>query len=250
MTPDAVAALTSAGVSRREFLKGSGALVIYFSAAGLAQKLGTTPRATLAQGLEGLARQLDSWIAIVEDGSVTAYTGKCELGQGLYTAQTQLIAEELSVPLSRVRLIQCDTALTPDQGTTSGSQSHPTNFNHSNLAQAGASAREALLQLASERLSVPIDQLTVRDGVISVKVDSSKRVSYGELVGGKKFNLPLNNNAKRKDPSEWTVLGTSVPRVDVPALVVGEAEFVQNVRLPGMAARPGDQAAGCGRDFC
>ena len=83
---------------------------------------------------------------------VTAYTGKCEFGQGLYTAQTQLVAEELCVPFDRVRLIQCDTSVTPDQGTTSGQQSHPANFNTSNLALAAATARETLLQLAATRL--------------------------------------------------------------------------------------------------
>ena len=96
--------------------------------------------------------QLDSWIAIGADGGVTAYTGKEEIGQGISTAQIQLVAEELCVPFDRVKLIYCDTALTPDQGVTSGSQSHPTNFNHRNLAQAAATAREALLQLASKRL--------------------------------------------------------------------------------------------------
>ena len=90
--------------------------------------------------------QVDSWIAIAADGSVTAYSGKEELGQGISTAQTQLVAEELSVPFDRVKLIYCDTALTPDQAYTSGSQSHPANFNHGNLAQAGATAREALMQ--------------------------------------------------------------------------------------------------------
>src|SRR5947208_10040612 len=112
------------------------------------------------QRLDGAgSNQLDSWIAIGADGRVTAYTGKCELGHGLYTAQMQLIAEELSVPLSRVTLTQCDTALTPDQGTTSGAQSHPTNFNQGNLALAGATAREALLQLASKYLGATVAQL-------------------------------------------------------------------------------------------
>src|SRR5205823_14054193 len=113
--------------------------------------------------------QLDSWIAIAADGNVTAYTGKCELGHGLYTVQTQLIAEELGVPFSRVKLVQCDTALTPDQGTTSGAQSHPTNFNQGNLALAGATAREALVQLASARLGIAADQLLVENGVVSVR---------------------------------------------------------------------------------
>ena len=158
------------------------------------------------------ARQLDSWIAIAADGSVTAYTGKCELGQGMSTAQTQLVAEELSVPFDRVKLIQCDTALTPDQGTTSGSQSHPTNFNDGNLAQAGATAREALLA-AGRRRGWPCRRPARRstDGVVSAKSDPRSESAYGELIGGRKFNLPLNANAKRKPPSEWTVLGTAGP---------------------------------------
>src|SRR5213078_4813956 len=161
-------------------------------------------------------------------------TGKCELGQGIYTAQMQLIAEELSVPIDRVTLIQCDTASTPDQGTTSGSQSTPTNFNERNLAQAGATAREALVRLASERLGAPVNQLAAADGVITVKGDASKRVSYGELVGGKKFRIPLSTTARRKPASEWTVLGKPVGRVDMPAMATGQFEFVHNVRVPGM----------------
>ena len=220
--------------SRRIFLKSGGALIVSFSSlAALADDLG------FAQGPFGtqdqrVARQLDSWLAIGADSRVTAYTGKCELGQGIYTAQMQLVAEELSVPLARVTLIQCDTSVAPDQGTTSGSQSTPTNFNEANLAQACATARDALLRLGSERLGVPADQLTVADGVISVTGNASRRVSYGDLVGGKKFNLTLSGTAKRKAASEWTVLGKPTGRVDLPAMATGQFEFVHNVRLPGM----------------
>src|SRR5213083_1982357 len=232
MSPDALGALESAGISRRKFIKGSGALIITFSMGGLASPPGAAPGQAVPPDFNGPGSgQLDSWIAIGADGSVTAYTGKCELGQGLYTAQTQLIAEELSVPFDRVKLIQCDTALTPDEGTTSGAQSHPTNFNQGALALAGATAREALLQMASTRLGAPVDQLAARDGVISAKADASKNVSYAELVGGKKFNLALNTRAKRKNPSEWTVLGTPVPRVEIPAMATGEFEFIHNVRV-------------------
>ena len=129
LTPDAFVALEKTGMSRRQFIARSGALIVGFSMAGLTTQL-MAPGLAAAQRLDGAgSSRLDSWIAIGADGSVTAYTGKCELGQGLYTAQKQLIAEELSVPFDRVKLIQCDTALTPDQGTTSGAQSHPTNFN-------------------------------------------------------------------------------------------------------------------------
>src|SRR5213593_2497364 len=171
-------------LSRRDFLKTSGALIVTFS---------LTPESVLAQRLDGASsNQLDGWLAVNGDGSVTAYTGKCELGHGLHTAQTQLIAEELSVPFDRVKLIQCDTALTPDQGTTSGAQSHPTNFNQNNLALAGASARQALLERAAARLGVSVDQLSVKDGVVSAKTDPAKKVSYGELIGGQKFGIRLN----------------------------------------------------------
>lgn len=221
-------------MNRRRFLIQSGALVVSFGATRLAEDLGVQAPVA-AQGLNGPgSRQLDGWIAVRADGSIDAFTGKCELGHGLYTAQTQLVAEELSVPFSRVTLVQCDTAVTPDQGTTSGAQSHPANFNSNNLALACATAREALVAMASERLSVPAAQLVVRDGVVSAAGDSTKRVTYAELIGGRTFNLTLNPNAKRKAASDWTVLGTPVRRVEIPAMVTGRFEFVHNVRLPGM----------------
>jgi nicotinate dehydrogenase subunit B len=237
-------------MNRRRFIQRSGALVVTFSATRFAGQLGLTAVGE-AQRLNGASsRQLDGWIAVKADGSITAYTGKCELGHGLYTAQTQLIAEELCVPFNRVTLVQCDTALTPDQGTTSGAQSHPTNFNNGDLALAGATAREALLAMAAGRLGVPPAQLSIRDGVISAGTDSTKRVSYAELVGGRTFNLTLNPTAKRRSAAEWTVLGTSVPRVEIPAMVTGRFEFVHNVRLPGMlhgrVVRPPDANATLG----
>ena len=234
LTPDAFIALEKTGMSRRQFIAKSGALIVGFSMAGLTTRL-MAPGSAAAQRLDGAgSSRLDSWIAIGADGSVTAYTGKCELGQGLYTAQKQLIAEELSVPFDRVKLIQCDTALTPDQGTTSGAQSHPTNFNQKNLALASATAREALLQRASTQLGVSVDRLAVKDGVIRAKADPSKSASYAELVGDRTFGVPLNPGAKRKHPSEWAILGKPVPREEIPAMAAGQFEFVHNVRVPGM----------------
>src|SRR4029077_19607953 len=146
------AALRQAGFSRRDFLKTSGALIVGFSASNTllhAQGGGPSP------GSPSL-NQVDSWIAIAADGSITGYSGKEELGQGISTAQQQLVAEELSAPFANVNLIYCDTDLTPDQATTSGSQSHPTNFNRGNLGQAAATVRETLLRLASQRLATPV----------------------------------------------------------------------------------------------
>jgi nicotinate dehydrogenase subunit B len=239
LTSDARRALTRAGLSRakssgcsrRSFLKGSGAVIVTFASARVMDDMS----GMFAQGFNGTGSlQLDSWIAIGADGTVTAYTGKCEFGQGLYTAQMQLVAEELCVPFNRVRLIQCDTSMTPDQGTTSGQQSHPTNFNRTNLALAAATARETLVRLASVQLGAPTQDLVARDGAVSVRATPSRRVSYGALIGGKTFDVQLNPKAARIHPREWTVLGTPVPRVDMRAMATGEFEFVHNVRVPGM----------------
>ena len=210
-------------LSRRGFLAASAGLIVSFRAAGQAPLAGSPA-----------AGQLDSWIAIGADGAVTAYSGKEELGQGIVIAQTQLVAEELSVPLNRVTLVYCDTGLTPDQSHTSGSQSHPANFNHGNLALAAATAREALVKLASEKLGVPVEQLAATNGVVSVKTNASRRVTYAELVGGRKFSLALDRGAQRKSPKEWTVLGTPAKRPDIEDIVAGRFEFVHNVKLPGM----------------
>jgi CO/xanthine dehydrogenase Mo-binding subunit len=232
MTPDALEALERAGFSRRNFLKGAGALIVSFSMAGVAQKL--VPNAALAAPLDVPLNQVDSWVAIAQDGSITAYTGKCEFGQGFRTVQYQLVADELYVPIERVTLIVCDTDITPNQGVTSGSQSHPTEFGPNGLRQALATAREWLFQKASTQLNVPVDQLTVNDGVISMKTDPTKSVTYGQLVAGGKFNAMVSPTAKPKDPKDYTVLGTSVPRYEIPGIVTGQYQLVHHVRLPGM----------------
>ncbi len=218
--------------SRRDFLKASGALVVSFSAAAMMPPFCAAqgPFDTHSSHID--PAKLDSWLAVASDGTATAYTGKCDFGQGMYTVQTQLVAEELCIPINKVRLIQCDTAVTPDQGTTSGSQSTPTNFNTANLARAAATAREALVGMAALKLSVPADQLTVEDGVIHAR--SGSHVTYNELIGGKRFEIALSSTAKRRSPREWKVLGKPVPSLDRVALMTGTFEFVHNVHVPGM----------------
>lgn len=203
-------------MNRREFLGGSGAMIVAFS---------LLPRVSRAAG----AKELDAWLAIGADGAITAYTGKCDLGQGIATAQVQLVAEELSVAMAKVTLVECDTALTPDQGTTSGSQSTPTNFNTENLALAAATAREALLALAAKRLGTK--RLAIDDGVIT---GGGRKVTYGELVGGKRFELPLDKKAKRKPIAAWKTLGQPLTSIDRVALLTGQFEYVHHVRVPGM----------------
>ena len=120
MTSDAYQALGNAGSSRRDFLRTAGVMIVGFSMAGKAGKLAAQSPIN-PSGLVDVTL-VDSWLAIGADESITAYSGKCEFGQGFQTVQYQLIAEELDVPLSRVTLIFCDTGYTPDQGVTSGSQ--------------------------------------------------------------------------------------------------------------------------------
>ena len=234
--------------SRRDFLRGCGALIVSFGAAPF------TESSAIAQGQFQThpghidPGRLDSWLAIGADGAITAYTGKCDFGQGVFTAQTQLIAEELCVSIKRVKLIECDTAITPDQGTTSGSQTTPTNFNTENLALAAATAREALLSLAAKQLGEPVDQLKLENGVVIGGL--GRRITYEDLVGSKQFNLPLNPNAKRRSAAEWTVLGKPVPSLDRVALMTGQFEFLHHLRVPGMlhgrVVRPPEMGATVG----
>jgi nicotinate dehydrogenase subunit B len=218
--------------SRREFLKSAGALIV--SLGPLSATFGQEERpgqfGTHSSHID--PDKLDSWIAVNADGTVTAYTGKCDLGQGIFTAQTQLIAEELCVPLQAVKLVQCDTAVTPDQGSTSGSQSTPTNFNMRDLALAAATAREALVNMAATHFGEDATSLTAKDGYVTSR--SGKRASYAELIGVKNFSIPVDKKAKRRSPEEWTVLGKPVAALDHAALMTGIFEFVQNVRVPGM----------------
>jgi nicotinate dehydrogenase subunit B len=234
MTADARAAFERSCLSRRGFLKASGALTVGFcfwnaSAPPLLAQFGVGT----TQGSPA-PNQVDSWISVAADGSVTAYTGKQELGQGIVTAQAQLIAEELCVPFARVKIVAADTASCPDEGYTSGSQSSPTNFNHANLAQAAATARQALIELGSNHLDIPAAQLTARDASVVDTKNPAKKVPYGDLIGGKKFSLALDPNIQRKPAAEWTVLGKPIPRVDIPALAMGNFEFVHNIKVPGM----------------
>jgi nicotinate dehydrogenase subunit B len=176
--------------SRGDFLKNCGAVVVSFSSGSLGPQFahGQGPFGTHPSHID--PKNLDSWLAVGSDGVITAFTGKCDFGQGIFTAQSQLVAEELCVGIGRVKLIQCDTSVCPDQGTTSGSQSTPTNFNSESLALAAATAREALLNFAATRLGEPIEHLTVADGVITGNL--GRQVRYKELIGNQRFNLRLN----------------------------------------------------------
>lgn len=178
------------------------------------------------------ADQVDDWLAIEPDGAVTVFSGKVELGTGVETALAQIVAEELDIPFERVKMVMGDTALTPDEGYTAGSKT--IQFGGFVLRQASAEARLALLEMASERLDAEIDELLVRDGVISVRHHPAWTISYAELMGGKRFNRPITLKAPLKRPEAYRLVGQPIRRVDLPRKLIGAASFVQDVRLPGM----------------
>jgi nicotinate dehydrogenase subunit B len=222
-------------LSRRDFLRGAGALVIGF-------RMGSrTARATtstpvfppIALGPYGPADdQIDSWISIDHQGIATLYTGISEIGTGSHTAVIQVMAEELDLTFSKMRLVTPDTNRTPDQYVSSGSRS--VQRHAVPIRQAAAEARHALVELAAAKLNVPAGQLTVTDGVVSVAGDAKQCVSYGELIGGKQFNLKITGTVKPKDPKLYKVVGTPVHRIDIPGKVSGSFTYMQDVRVQGM----------------
>lgn len=178
------------------------------------------------------ANQVDDWLAIEPDGTVTVLSGKVELGTGVRTALAQIVAEELDVPVERVRMVMGQTGRTPDEGYTAGSMTILSGGTA--LRQASAQARQALLEMASDRLDAAADELQVRDGVISVSHHPTQMITYAELMGGKRFNRTITGQAPVKRPEEYRVVGRPVPRVDIPRKFTGVASFVQDMRLPGM----------------
>src|SRR5712692_3535890 len=183
--------MTPAPLSRREFLK-AGALVISFIMPGTVG--GTLGRASATTGGKPplTPDELDSWIAVLPDGRVTAFFGKMDMGQGVDVAIAQIVADELDVAFERVTVVMGDTAFTCNQGGASGSTG--VQRGGVTLRYAAAEARRLLLERASERLSAPVERLLVRDGVVSVSGDAQRTVSYGELIGGQHFHHKLEWN--------------------------------------------------------
>lgn len=177
--------------------------------------------------------ELDRWLSIEADGTITVFTGKAEIGQGIKTALAQLAAEELDVALERIRVVDADTELTPDEGVTAGSMSLQTSG--AAIRQAAAEARHHLLNLAFEALeaATPADQLTVTDGTITDPV-TGRSITYWELFGGQKFGRTATGLIQPKPASAHRLVGRAATRVDLPAKVTGAPSFVQDLALPGM----------------
>jgi CO/xanthine dehydrogenase Mo-binding subunit len=215
--------------TRRDLLKGGGALVVSFS---LAPHMSGEVLAQAAAGGKPLAlTEVDSFLAIDSKGLCTVYSGKVDLGTGTDTALKQMAAEELDLPLGRIRLVTGDTMLTPDQGTTWGSLT--IQAGGIQIRQASAAAKGALLEQAAKRLGVDKDKLTVRDGVIS---GGGKRITYAQLIGGKHFSIKLDPKqpVPTKDPKAFKVVGKPVPRVDIPGKVMATFTYMQDFRVAGM----------------
>jgi len=219
--------MTYIQLSRRGLFKQAGALVVSFSLAGvLAQKaLGQS----VAQRNVDPA-EVDSFLAIDSKGMVTVFSGKVDLGTGLRTAMTQIVAEELDVPFEHVAVIEGDTALTPDQGPTYGSLG--VQNGGVQIRQAAATARKAILAQAAETLKSTPDSLSWEKGVIRAKDGHS--LTLGEVIGGKSFALKIDANAPIKAPDQRHIVGTSVRRLDIPAKVTGRFTYMQDFRLPDM----------------
>src|SRR5438094_1354967 len=236
--------MTHLPIDRRSLFKGTGALVVSVSFSGglpgglAAAEPGAAVKPPLAPD------QLDSWLAIKSDGDVIAYFSKMDMGQGVDVAIAQIVAEELDVPLARVGVVMGDTALTVNQGGASGS----TGVQKGGIAlrNAAAEARRVLIEMASARLGVTADRLEIADGVVSVTGDPARKLSYGELIGDRYFDLPMKWNgklgndlvaegqAKPKPPAAYKIVGTSPPRFDVSAKVFGTLDYVTDVEVPRM----------------
>lgn len=221
---------------RRDFLKGAGFLIA--SVSGLVTD--AAAQSTPGPYPNPDFRQVDSWIVIHPNNTATFYVGKTDPGQGTGTAFRQLMSDELDIAFDKTTCIMGSTDITVDQIGSGGStaierDSWP-------MRRVAAEARRVLIELASTRLGVPVDQLSVRDAVITANADTSKRVTFGELIGGKKFNVTLTGNningvtgrAKTKLIPELKYTGQSIPRDDIPAKVDGSLKWAVDVKFPGM----------------
>ena len=231
--------------SRRSLLKAGGAVVISVGMPiGLESLLAIS--SALAQGGKPplVPNQLSTYIAITADGGGSAFFGKMDMGQGLATAISQMVAEELDVQVERVTVLMGDTGTSVNQG--GASSSNGVQDGGKQMRAAAAEARRVLVEMAAEKLGVPADQLTVTNGVVQAAADATKKVSYADLIGGRYFNVQLNWNkqignplyapgkAKPKSPSEYKIVGKPIKRTDIAPKVFSQQGFVTDVKVPGM----------------
>jgi CO/xanthine dehydrogenase Mo-binding subunit len=212
-------------LNRRDFAKGLGLVLAFTFDPAAAQP----PARSLPGSLSG-NRMLDAWIRINADGTATVFTGKVELGQGIVTALAQIAAEELDLPLARVSILSGDTGRTPNEGMTAGSQSIENSGTALRLA--AAEVRAILVELASTRIGMSADSLSVADGVISAA--NGNRIGYGELAATLDLKREATATVRPKPVGLHKIVGQPIARFDIPGKVTGKASYVQDLRLPGM----------------
>jgi nicotinate dehydrogenase subunit B len=221
-------------LSRRAVLAGTGALVISFSSVsrllGQQDNDNAPPNGAPLPGSLKESPFVDSWIRIAADGSITVFSGKAELGQGIKTALLQVAAEQLDVPFGALKLVTADTSQTANEGFTAGS--HSMQDSGTAILHAAAQARAMLVAEAARRFSVTPDQLKTANG--SVMTSDGRKVSYGELVANEMLHVRAQPQSPLKDPATYQVMGKPVRRIDIPAKVTGGEAFVQDFRPAGM----------------
>lgn len=211
---------SAGGLSRREALLAGAGLFVAFD---------TRAQTNLANppvvGLDGM-------LAIGADGRCELLTSKTEFGQGINVALCQIAAEEMDLPLAAMRMPHADTARSPDHGNTAGSLT--LQIIGPRIRLAAATARAALARMGAERLGVTADAVETRDGFVRLRTDPARTVAYGALIGGRRFDLPVDAQARVKPHAEWRVAGRDAPRPDVLAKATGGGDYLHNLRLPGM----------------
>jgi len=215
-------------LSRREFLQGLGSgIVIFFAVGG--------PSTAKGQSRGNKERpDFNAYLRIGEDGRVTCFTGKVELGQGPITSLAQTLADELDVSLESVDMVMGDTALCPFDAGTWGSMTTP--YFGPVLRAAGAEARAILIGLAAVRLKVPKDRLAVKDGVVFNNTRKSQKVTYAQLTKGKKIQKRLEQEPQIKTVGQYNLIGKPVNRLDARKKVTGEAKYTGDIRVAGMVS--------------
>ncbi len=226
-------------LSRRRFLGTAGSVGAGLMISALVptqsfakQLLSQTGAAPVALAPRTPPTDVDTYLHLGADGKVTVFTGKVEFGQGVQTAFAQLVAEELDVAFDRVDVVMGITNQTPYDIGTFGSLSIRTTG--VTLRQAAAEMRQWLLELGATRLGTATDRLATRDGTVYVASQPSASVDYGDLAPGQKVDRSVKGGAPLKDPAAYTIVGQSIPRVDVPFKVNGSMKYGYDTTLPGM----------------
>ena len=216
-------------IDRRSLLQATAALIVTFTLVpGPARAQSGAVAKTVSPD------RVDGFLAIDTNGAITIYSGKVDLGTGVRTALTQIVADELDAPMSQVTVVQGDTALTPDQGPTYGSLSIQNGGMQ--LRRAAATARRALLEKAAAELKVDVSALSIRDGVVTAQDGrgATRNLPFGKLIDAKTLALNLDKDAPAKAPTDYTIVGKPVPRLDIPDKVMARFTFMQDFKLPGM----------------